>query len=150
MKNLRPSTRRKVRMLFKKFTGVEIGGPIMNVANQMGEWEHPASCRDKGWDGVDEGALCLSWLGDEDPLEDYSPHMYRVASRTGTRPPVPTGRGDASTSVIRKTGSVSLYPVGIARNKTLHHFIPHILVKIFPLENLWLQWVMQNIVANES
>src|SRR5438046_260010 len=77
-------------------------------------------------------------------------HEGRIPTRTGTRPPVPTGRGDASTPVIRKVGSVSLYPVGIARNKTLYHFIPHILVKIFPLENIWLQWVMQNIVANES
>ena len=33
----------------------------MNFANQIGEWERPASCRDKGWGGVDEGALCLSW-----------------------------------------------------------------------------------------
>ena len=27
----------------------------------MEEERHPASCRDKGWSGVDEGALCLSW-----------------------------------------------------------------------------------------
>ncbi len=58
--------------------------------------------------------------------------------------------GCQSSSVIRKIGSVSLCPVGIAKNKTLHHFIPQILVKIFPLENLWLQRVVQNIVADES
>jgi hypothetical protein len=28
-------------MLFKKFTGVEIGGPIMNFDDQTGEWERP-------------------------------------------------------------------------------------------------------------
>lgn len=38
---------------------------------------------------------------------------------------------------------------GIAKNKTLHHFVPPILVKIFPLEHLRLQRVMQHIVANE-
>src|SRR5260221_7873766 len=35
----------------------------------------------------------------------------------------------ARSSVIRKIGSVSLCPVGIAKNKTLHHFIPQILVR---------------------
>jgi len=28
--------------------------------------------------------------------------------------------------------------VGIIKNKTLHHFIPQILIKVFALENLWL------------
>src|SRR5258706_16225740 len=34
---------------------------LMNFDNHMGEWERPASCRDKGRDGVDEGAWGLSW-----------------------------------------------------------------------------------------
>ena len=58
--------------------------------------------------------------------------------------------GRQRSSVIRKIGLVSLCPVGIAKNKTLHHFIPQILVKLFPLEHLWLQRVVQNRVANES
>src|SRR5216683_1954597 len=40
------------------------------------------SCRDKGWGGVDEGALCLSWLGC-----DLCAPLDRVATRTRIRPP---------------------------------------------------------------
>ena len=34
----------------------------MKFADRIAEWKRPASCRDKGWDGVDVGALCLSSL----------------------------------------------------------------------------------------
>src|SRR5260370_1089387 len=39
--------------------------------------------------------------------------------------------------------------IRIAENKTLHNLVPQIFVKVFPLKNLWLQRVMQNILANE-
>ncbi len=46
----------------------------------------PASCRDKGRGGVDEGAWCLSSLGC-DLFAPRNPQMDRVATRTSTRPP---------------------------------------------------------------
>src|SRR5258706_3961165 len=62
---------------------------LMNFANQMGEWERSASCRDKGWDGVDVGALCLSsWRIPH--LAGGSTEPKSGATRTSTRPLVPT------------------------------------------------------------
>src|SRR5258708_37309751 len=43
----------------------------MNVDDRMG------SCRDKGRGGVDEGALCLSWLGC-DLFAPRSPHWLAL------------------------------------------------------------------------
>jgi len=83
---------------------------LMNCADHMAEWERPASCRDKGRGGVDEGALCLSsWrlphlAGDPEHLTEAwgdqdkhkaptHPHVRPLSLQVRQRfPPVPGGR----------------------------------------------------------
>src|SRR5258706_3215483 len=77
---------------------------LMNFDNHMGEWERPASCRDKGRDGVDEGAWCLSWWR----VRHLSRHLqkfketwggqgkHKAPSSTPRPPPVPTSEAAVS------------------------------------------------------
>src|SRR5689334_20990074 len=60
----------------------------MILTIRSGHESGPVSCRDKGRGGVDEGALCLSWLGDADPFASHNPLTKRGATRTATRPPL--------------------------------------------------------------
>jgi hypothetical protein len=62
--------------------GVVEQGPhdLMNCAGHMGEWERPASCRDK-WPGACPHSGYVIWRG----IQSTSPK--RRASRTSTRPP---------------------------------------------------------------
>src|SRR5258706_9467326 len=46
-----------------RFANAIINILLMNFDNRIGNGSAPASGRDKGWDGVDAGALCLSSLG---------------------------------------------------------------------------------------
>ncbi len=65
---------------------------LMNFANQMGEWERPASCRDKGRTWEWAGALCLSWSPHDSVRFCGSPRQMRYPPPGQAQGPlVPTG-----------------------------------------------------------
>src|SRR5690349_6976325 len=62
----------------------------MNVDDHIGEGERPASCRDRGWRGVDAGALCLSWVGNHDPWSLRAPRASWCGQDRHKAPLTPT------------------------------------------------------------
>jgi len=66
-------------------------GLLMKFADQVqqsgpsGRLRPPASCRDNGRRGADEGALCLSGVGAGHTF--MKPQRNRIPTRTSTRPP---------------------------------------------------------------
>src|SRR6266446_5368944 len=80
----------------------------------------PASCRDKGRGGVEEGALCLSSLGC-DRFAPRNPHWIALPPGTSTRPlpcptsaPCPYGTGNAHSPIRSSTFIRGRFTVPIA------------------------------------